>query len=324
MIITQTPYRVSFSGGGTDFPAYYKQEFGAVLSVTIRQYMYVAVHRRFEPGYRISYSHTETVNTVEEIRHDLVREAIKLSDITDPLEITTIGDVPSGTGMGSSSSLAVGLLEAFCAYRRVSIPKSVLGSLAAKLELEILGKPIGKQDHYAATFGGLNYITFLPDGKVVVHPVHCTCSTAQELERQSLLFFTGKTRDSSEILEKQSNGIDGVRKSLTRMRDIAKEMLWALISADQLDEFAKLLRESWEIKKSLGFGISNRNIDEWYNRALKEGAKGGKLLGAGGGGFLYLMAPPERHNAIREALGSPLELPFRFSTIGTRCVLNVD
>ena len=318
MIISQTPYRVSFAGGGTDLPAFSKYEYGAVLSTTIDQHMYVTIHHRFEPTIRVSYSKTETAETIDEVQHDLVREAMRLIEIDEPLEITTIGDVPAGTGMGSSSSLAVGLLNALFAYKGQVVSHQRLAELSCRIEIDLLKKPIGRQDQYAVAFGGLNYIRFNPDDTVDVEPVPCRPETLDELERQALLFYTGQTRSANGILEQQSNETASRRKVLLRMRDLADEMRKALAGAGDLDHFVALLHAGWELKRSLGFGISFGLVDEWYEAARRNGATGGKLLGAGGGGFLLLMAPTWRHRAIREALGRPRELPFRLARHGSR------
>jgi D-glycero-alpha-D-manno-heptose-7-phosphate kinase len=318
MIISQTPYRVSFAGGGTDLPAFSKYEYGAVLSTTIDRHMYVTIHRRFDPTIRISYSKTEMAETIDEIQHDLVREAMRLTEIDEPLEITTIGDVPAGTGMGSSSSLAVGLLNALFAHKGQIVGQARLAELACRIELDVLKKPIGRQDQYAAAFGGLNYIRFNPDETVEVEPVPCRRETLEELERRTLLLFTGQTRSADGILEQQSNETASRRSILLQMRDLADEMRKTLAGEGNLDEFAALLHAGWELKRSLGFGISFRQVEEWYDAARRNGATGGKLLGAGGGGFLLVMAPPWRHRAIREALGRPRELPFRLARHGSR------
>lgn len=318
MIISQTPYRVSFVGGGTDLPAFYRREFGAVLSTAIDQHMYVTIHRRFEPTIRVSYSKTETAETIDEVRHDLVREAMRCIEIDEPLEITTIGDVPAGTGMGSSSCLTAGLLNALYAYRGQVISRQRLAEMACKIEIDILKKPIGRQDQYAAVFGGLNYIRFNSDDTVDVEPVPCKPETLEELEQRTLLLYTGQTRDANEILKQQSGGTADRMPILRQMRDLADEMRRALVGPGDLDAFASLLHSGWELKRSLGFGISFQRIDEWYEAARRNGAHGGKLLGAGGGGFLLLMAPPWRHRAIREALGRPRELTFRIARHGSR------
>ena len=225
MIISQTPYRVSFAGGGTDLPAFYRQDIGAVLSTTIDQHMYVTIHRRFEPTIRVSYSqHRDWPATLDEVQHELVREAMRHVEIDEPLEITTIGDVPAGTGMGSSSSLTVGP-----AQRPVRLPASgrqpeLLAEQACRIEIEVLGKPIGRQDQYAAAFGGINYIRFNPDDTVDVEPVPCRAETLTELEQRTLLLYTGQTRDADEILEQQSSGTADRMAVLREMRDLADEM----------------------------------------------------------------------------------------------------
>jgi D-glycero-alpha-D-manno-heptose-7-phosphate kinase len=320
MVISQTPYRVSFVGGGTDLPAFFRREFGAVLSTTIDQHMYVTIHRRFEPSIRISYSKTETSTTIDEIQHDLVREAMRLAEIDEPLEITTIGDVPAGTGMGSSSSLSAGLLNALYAHLGRVISRQNLAELACRLEIDILKKPIGRQDQYASVFGGLNYIRFNPDDTVDVEPVPCRSETLDELQQRTLLLYTGQTRDADEILRRQSDATADRFSILRQMRDLADEMRRVLAGPGDLDAFAGLLHVGWELKRSLGCGISFQKVDEWYEAARRNGAQGGKLLGAGGGGFLLLMAPSWRHRAIREALGRPRELPFRIARHGSRNV----
>jgi D-glycero-alpha-D-manno-heptose-7-phosphate kinase len=318
MIISQTPYRVSFAGGGTDLPAYYRQEFGAVLSVTIDQHIYVTLHRRFESTIRVSYSRTEVARTIDDVQHELVREAMRLVEIDEPLEITTIGDVPSGTGMGSSSSLTVGLLTALYGYQHRIVSPKLLAERACRIEIDILNKPIGRQDQYAAAFGGLNYIRFNCDDAVDVEPVPCRAETLTELEQRALLLYTGQTRDANLILEQQSNIPEHRFGVFRAMRDLADEMRHSLAGEGDLDRFANLLHDGWELKRSLGCGISNDQIDEWYTVARRAGAVGGKLLGAGGGGFVLLIAPTWRHRAIREALGRPRELPFKISRCGSR------
>jgi D-glycero-alpha-D-manno-heptose-7-phosphate kinase len=323
MIISQAPYRVSFAGGGTDLPAFYRQEYGAVLSVAVDKHMYVTVSPRFEPSTRVAYSRTEIADSVAEIQHELVREALKLTGLGRHLEITTVGDVPAGTGMGSSSSLTVGLLLALQAYKGQIVSAKNLAEQACRIEIELLGKPIGKQDQYAAAFGGMNYIRFNPDGSVDVEPVPATPETMQEMQKRVLLLYTQQQRDANTILQRQSDGTKDRMSILRAMRDLAQEMRLAL-SGGGLDEFGRLLHEGWQLKRSLGFGISGDLVDAWYEQARKLGAQGGKLLGAGGGGFLLLFAPPERHNMIREALGNPRELTFGIDRRGGRVIFISD
>ncbi len=324
MIISQTPYRVSFAGGGTDLPAFYREEFGAVLSVAIDKHMYVTVSPRFDPSTRVAYTRTEIVDDVADLQHELVREALRMTGLGRHLEITTVGDVPAGTGLGSSSSLTVGTLLALHAYKGQIVSGKNVAEQACRIEIEKLGKPIGKQDQYAAAFGGVNYIRFNPDGSVDVEPVPATPETIQELSKQVLLFYTEQQRDANDILKRQSEGTKDRMPILRAMRDLAQEMRLALGGGGGLDEFARLLHEGWELKRSLGLGISVTTVDAWYEQARKLGAKGGKLLGAGGGGFLLLLAPPERHNMIREALGNPRELTFGIDRRGGRVIFISD
>lgn len=320
MIISQTPYRVSFAGGGTDLPAFYQREAGAVLSAALNHHMYVTVHKRFAPNIRVAYSTTETAAAVDEIKHELVREALRLAGLDTPMEITTIGDVPAGTGLGSSSTLTVGLLKAFHAYKGDIVTPQQLGCESCKIEIEILKKPIGRQDQYAAAHGGLNYMRFNPDDTVDVEPVPCRAETLAELERRSLLMYTNTTRSADAILERQGRETAGSMAVLRQMRDLAGEMRSAIAGRGDLDRFASLLHDGWELKRALGCGITNNGIDEQYRASRAAGAQGGKLLGAGGGGFMLIMAPPDRHDSIREALGHPRELPFRLDRLGSRIV----
>jgi D-glycero-alpha-D-manno-heptose-7-phosphate kinase len=324
MIISQSPYRVSFAGGGTDLPAFYRHEPGAVLSTAIDHYIYVHVHKRFEPNIRVAYSQTEIAGSVDKIQHELVREAMKLVGIAEPLEITTIGDVPAGTGMGSSSTLTVGLLHAMYAYRGRMVSQERLAKEACRIEIDILGKPIGRQDQYATAFGGVNFIRFNPDDTVDVEPVPCSAETLNELERHMLLIYTDTTRSADEILRHQSRSTAEKMAVLRRMRELAEVMRTTFTGLGNLQEFARILNEGWELKRSLGSGVTTGQIDDLYDQARRAGAEGGKLLGAGGGGFLLLIAPPSRHHAIREALGRPRELPFRFARHGSRIIYYHD
>lgn len=320
MLITQTPYRVSFAGGGTDLPAFYQQDYGAVFSVAIAKHMYVTLSYRFEPSTRVAYSRTEIADNIEDIQHTIVREALKLTGLGRHLEITTIGDVPAGTGMGSSSTLTVGLLHALHAYKGEIINRHKMAEQACEIELDILRSPIGKQDQYAAAFGGINYIRFNPTGTVDVEPCPCRGETIEAIEKHVLLLYTNTKRDANAILQKQSEGTRDKFSVLKAMRDLAGEMRHTIAGKGNLDEFAKLLHEGWELKRSLGFGISDERIDRWYEAARKAGAQGGKLLGAGGGGFLLLFAPPDAHDRIREALDHPRELPFGVDRLGSRII----
>lgn len=320
MIISQTPYRVSFGGGGTDLPAFYRHEPGAVVSAAITQHMYVTVHGRFEKNIRVAYSSTEVAEDLSHVKHEIVRETMRRARLDEPLEITTIGDVPAGTGMGSSSALAVGLLNAFFAYKGMISSPEQLAQQACHIEIDVLGKPIGRQDQYAAAFGGLNFIRFNTDDTVDLEPIACSAETLAEFQRRMLLVYTNHQRSADQILRKQTQGTQSRIQDLRMMRDIACEMRTVLGNGGDLDEFARLLHEGWRHKRSLGFGISNGEIDQLYDTARRAGAQGGKLLGAGGGGFVLLMVPPERQAAVREALGRPQELSFGIDPLGSRII----
>jgi D-glycero-alpha-D-manno-heptose-7-phosphate kinase len=324
VIITQTPYRVSFAGGGTDLPAFYEAEPGAVLSVAVNHHMYVTVSPRFERTTRVAYTRVEICEAIDSIEHTLAREALRLTELGPHLEITTVGDVPAGTGMGSSSSLTVGLLNALYAYRGQVTSAKRLAEESCRIEIDILRKPIGRQDQYAAAFGGVNYMRFNSDHTVEVEPVACKPEKLKHLESQILLLYTDRQRDADSILKAQSEGTVSKYRVLQEMRDLAATMREALSGDTDLNEFARLLHEGWLLKRSLGFGISSTSVDEWYEAARRAGALGGKLLGAGGGGFLLVMAPPERHEAIREAVGRPREITFQIDRRGSRVIFISD
>jgi D-glycero-alpha-D-manno-heptose-7-phosphate kinase len=292
--------------------------------VGIMQHMYVTVSPRFEPSTRVAYTRTEICDSVEEIQHTIVREALRLTGLGRHLEITTVGDVPAGTGMGSSSSLTVGLLNALYAYRGEVVSSHRLAEEACRIEIDILGKPIGRQDQYAAAFGGVHFYRFNPDNSVDVEPVPSRPETLAELERHALLFYTEMTRDADEILARQSSGTEDRLPTLRKMRDLADALRHALAGKGDIDEFGRVLHEGWMLKRSLGFGISNPAVDEWYEKARDLGATGGKLLGAGGGGFLFLLAPPEKHEVILSALGNPRRLRFTIDRRGSRIIFISD
>jgi len=320
VIITQTPYRVSLAGGGTDLPVFYEREYGAVVSVAIQRHIYVTVHGRFERNIRVAYSRTEIARDVNELQHELVRESIKLTGTTRPIEVTTIGDVPAGAGMGSSSSLTVGVLHALHAMKGEYVGREQLASEACRVEIDLLRHPIGKQDQYAAAFGGLNYIRFNPDHSVDVEPIPVDAQFVDELERRALLFYTGHQRDANSILRRLSETTPDRLKILRELRELADELRAALRTAGDPDTIADILHRGWQLKRAQGLGISDSQVDEWYCAARRAGAQGGKLLGAGGGGFLFLLAPPSRHEAIRERLNRPQELPFKIDRRGSRVV----
>jgi D-glycero-alpha-D-manno-heptose-7-phosphate kinase len=294
MIISRTPLRISFVGGGSDMPAFYEQESGAVVSTAINKYVYITVNPKFDRRIRASYSRTEIVDSVGDLHHELIRESLKMTGIEGAIEITSISDVPSeGTGLGSSSSYTVGLLNALHAFQGHLAGAERLATEACRIEIERCGKTIGKQDQYIAAYGGFKFIMFNADGSVFVDPIVCAPETRRQLHERLLLLYTGRTRQSSSILPEQSrNSIEdpGARANLVRMTGLARQMCDAL-NRNQLDGVGEILHANWEQKRGLATGITTPSLDDWYETARARGAIGGKVLGAGGGGFLLLYAP---------------------------------
>jgi D-glycero-alpha-D-manno-heptose-7-phosphate kinase len=323
MIISKTPLRMSFVGGGSDLPGFYREHGGAVLSTAIDKYIYITVNKRFDDSYRISYSRTEEVPSIEDVQHPLARECLRSTGCTDGIEVTSIADIPArGTGLGSSSSFVVGLLHALHAYRGRYVSAGRLAEEACRIEIEKCGEPIGKQDQYAAAFGGLNVIRFRPDDHVDVEPVACRPDVLAELQSQFLTFYTGATRSASALLAKQSEDVaadEAKRRCLCRMVSLVDETRRAL-QAGKLEDFGQLLHENWRLKTSLTAGITNEQVDRWYRLAREAGAWGGKLLGAGEGGFLLIQAPLERHEAVQRALADIRPVPLRFERNGSQII----
>lgn len=323
MIISQTPLRMSFTGGGSDLPSFYRRNVGAVISTTIQKYVYVTVNKKFDNGIRIAYSKNEEVESVSEIDHRLVRASMEYLGIEGGVEITTIADIPSrGTGLGSSSSFTVGLLHALNAYRGRYVSREQLGSDSCHIEIERCGEPIGKQDQYAAAFGGFNLIEFHPDESVVVTPVICERGTIESIERNILLFYTGVTRSASALLKRQSEEIDsnGVKQEVLRRMVALTYALRDELHKNNTDAFGEILHENWMLKTSLTHGISTREIEGWYEAARRAGAVGGKILGAGAGGFLMVYAPQDRHDAIKKALPMLRPIQVGFERLGSRII----
>ena len=320
MIISKTPLRVSFVGGGTDLASFYEKDYGAVLSSTIDKYVYVIVKVRFDDLIYVNWTKKEIVESPDEIEHDLVREAIKKAGIEKAVEVTTIADIPSeGSGLGSSSSLTVGLLNAFYTFKGIQVSRERLAKEACEIEIDIIRKPIGRQDQYAAVFGGLNEILFYKDGSAKVNNIKLPDLMA--LSSKLLLFYTNITRKADNILKKQKENIDVIFKTLLDMRNQVP-LLKNYLENGANGKLGLILKQGWEMKKSLLSEISNEYIDYMYERALNTGARGGKICGAGGGGFLLLYVPKEKQDAVRTALREYREIPFILEKYGSRIIFN--
>ena len=321
MILTKTPFRVSIFGGGSDLEAFYGKSEGAVLSFTINKYMYISSHNYFEPNkIRVKYSQTETVDQVSELKHPILKEVLKKFDVQGGIEISSIADIPSGTGMGSSSSFTVGLLHNLYTRHHRFADKHHLGAEASDIEINKLKEPIGKQDQYAAAFGGLNVFRFKPSGQVQVESIHLPQEIFKKFQSQLMLFYTGVTRSASEVLTEQKNNMSADDKFKTMQKmvslvDIGRDYLYQ----GRLEEFGQLMHEGWLLKKQMASKISNDGINELYDKAMSLGAIGGKLLGAGGGGFLLFMVPEEKQDHLRKNLGLR-QLPFQIEFDGSKVI----
>lgn len=323
MIISRTPLRISFAGGGSDLPIFYRDEPGAVVSTAIDKYIYITVNQKFDRHIRASYSVTEMVERVTDLKHELIRESLLLTGVDGGIEITSISDVPSrGTGLGSSSTYTVGLLNALHAYQGRFASADRLAREACRIELERCGKPIGKQDQYIAAFGGLQYIQFNPDESVFVDPIICRPETRRALNERLLMLYTGLTRSADSVLQEQRTNVardHARRQNLRAMVRLAQALRTALCQ-DDLDALGEMMHEGWMLKRELATQISNAQIDAWYERARAHGAIGGKLLGAGGGGFLLLYAPAERHQSIIRALPELRPVAIRCEPQGSKII----
>ncbi len=317
MIITRTPFRVSFAGGGSDLRDYYsRRPYGAVVSAAIQAYMYIVIHPYFHDKIRIKYARTEDVDHIDEIKHPIVREAMRRVSIDKGIEIASFADIPAGTGLGSSSSFTVGLLHALYAFKGQSVSREELAAQACELEIDILKEPIGKQDQYAAAFGGLNYIRFNADESVHVAPISLDQVGRAGLEQRLKLYFVGGNRSASEILKEQKKNMlqEDKRNQLDRMVALADELRAGFHRWD-IDQLGDNLRQGWRYKQALASGISNERIHDLMERALALGARGGKILGAGGTGFLLLYT--EDHEKITANLGCRV-LPFKIDDAGSK------
>ncbi len=326
MIITRSPLRITLGGGGTDLPSYYREHEGFLLSAAIDKYVFVNVMRPFTPGIYLKYSKLEHVGEIDEVNHPIIREALCMLDFRDPqVEISTLADIPAGTGLGSSGSFTTALLKALYTHRKRHLHQEELAELACHIEIDRLGEPIGKQDQYIAAIGGITCFTFRQDDDVTVTPLNISMNTIFELEDNLLLFFTGFSRSAGNILKDQKVRSQKNEADMLKNLHFVKEL--GLRSKDSLESgntllFGELMNEHWEHKKHRSRGMSNSQIDAWYEAGMKNGAIGGKLVGAGGGGFLMFMAQDRnklRHTMAAEGLE---EVRFRFDFEGTKVVMS--
>lgn len=323
MIITQTPLRISFVGGGTDLPDFYRKYDGAVLSSAIDKYVYVIVKERFDEMIYLNWMKKEIVTNIDQIEHELIREAMRKTGVEKGVEITTLSDIPAeGSGLGSSSSITVGLLQALYLYQGLPVGAERLAREACEIEIDILGKPIGKQDQYIAVYGGLRHFEFKKDDSVVITNHAINNDFIHQLDAHLILFFTGKTRKSTEILSEQKKKIVSTTPILKKMRDQSYELLSAFEKGN-LEFLGRALDVGWELKKQLAGGITNPEIDQMYKKARAAGAVGGKIAGAGGGGFLLLFVPLEKQNKVRQTLKDYRELQFHLERDGAKSIFNI-
>ena len=322
MIIVQTPLRISFMGGGTDLPQFFQQEEGMVVSSAINRYVFVIIKQRYDRMIRVGYSCTELVENIDQLRHELVRESLRKTGILNRVEISTMADVPSsGSGMGSSSAVTVGLLNAMYHYQGEPKDREHLAREACGIEIDTLEKPIGRQDQYIASYGGQRVIRFCPSGKVHVDSLRINPEDLEALSGNLMLFYTNIARQAESVLAEQVCNITRCRPLLREMKALAYQAKDAL-ETGQLDEFGLLLHQAWEIKKTFSTQISNPSIDGMYDAARRAGALGGKIAGAGGGGFLLLYCPRDRQASVRKALGGFQELQFGLERDGTKVIFN--
>jgi len=326
MIISRTPFRISFVGGGSDMETFYAGHQGAVLSTSIDKYMYISSHKYFyNDQIQVKYTRTETVHSLDELQHPLLREALRKAEITGGIEISSIADIPAGTGMGSSSSFTVGLLHNLYAIRRKYVTHEELASEACEIEIDILKEPIGKQDQYAASYGGLNIIYFNLDGTVKVEPLYIKNNVYHALEENLIMFYLGNQRRASDILSEQKKNASSEDKFniLKQMVGLVYDMRHCLYS-ENLTDFGKILHENWVLKQKLASKITNPEIDEIYSAGLKSGAAGGKLLGAGGGGFMLFYCEKSKQAKLKSVLNKYETLDFKFEHDGSKIIYFAD
>jgi len=325
MIITRTPLRISFFGGGTDYPVWYKENGGAVLSTTINKYCYISCRYLppfFNYKYRIRYMEREETQSIDEIKHPSVRECLKFLNVEHGIEMVHTSDIPARSGVGSSSAFTVGFLQALNALKGKMITKRQLASDAIKVEHTLIKENVGAQDQVAVVFGGLNKIEFGGDKAFYVYPVTIPVKRMELFQSHLMMFFTGFSRNASDIAGEQIKKTPLLKKELLRMKEMVDEALSILNSeSGDIADFGKLLHESWQIKRSLTPMISTNEIDTIYENAVKAGALGGKLLGAGGGGFILLFADPSMHPRIKNKLGHLIHVPFNFENLGSQVIM---
>ncbi len=324
MIITQTPLRIGLLGGGTDLPSYYREHGGRVINCALDKYIYVIVKQRFDDDIYVNYSKKEIVTRVEDLEHELVREAMVVTGVAGGVEITTLADIPSsGSGLGSSSAVTVGLLQALFAYQGRQVSAAQLAELACEIEIERCHKPIGKQDQYIAAYGGIRDLRFGPGEDVVAEEIILPAADRRRLQEQIMLFYTGITRSATPILAEQNANVAATQPQLDLLRDLAGFAAERLRDSD-VDAIGPAIRESWEAKRKLASGVSSDQIDRAVSRALDAGASGAKLTGAGGGGFLLVICPMESQRAVRRSLAGMQELPIRLDRHGSRVMFNAQ
>ena len=324
MIVVKTPLRISFVGGGSDIKAFYAHHKGQVVCTAIDKFVYAIVKERFDDMIYINYSKKETVTHVDEIRHDLVREAMKITGVEKGIEITTLADIPSsGSGLGSSSSITVALLHAFYAYQNILVTAEQLAQEACRIEIDILGKPIGRQDQYAAAYGGVNRFEFMADDTTLRTPVVMNHAGRRRFSSSILLYYTGITRKADGILNRQKSNMDAEdkRKSMQTMVDLVPPFARAM-EHGTISECGRLLDRNWQLKQQMASGISNPKIEEMHLQAMEAGALAGKVCGAGGGGFLLLLVPRENQNKVFKAMQSYRELPFMIEECGSKVIFD--
>jgi D-glycero-alpha-D-manno-heptose-7-phosphate kinase len=325
LVLTRTPFRVSFAGGGTDLAAFYETHSGVVLSTAINKYIYVTVKKHgeiFNEAIRLNYSRSEQVGRIDQIENNIARECLRFLQVDPPIYISTVGDLPASTGLGGSSSFAVGLLNALHAYRGERVSAGQLAEEASYIEIEILKEPIGKQDQYAAAFGGFNVFCFKSGGDVTVEPVRVTNGNLNALFERVLMFWTGHQRDSAHVLAEQKQNTPAKMESLLKMRDQAQQLQKLLSNGHGgLEAFGAVMGEGWQLKRGLASTISTCQIDHWYQLAREAGASGGKLCGAGGGGFLLFIVALEHQESVRKALAGLTEVPVGPEVHGSQILL---